>query len=57
MVNEFDHHVDASDPTASHAEWNLITRNTQLVVSGVYYWSVENLDTGDVQVGKLVIIM
>jgi len=57
LVRELEHHVETTDPTASHAEWDMITRNTQLVVSGVYYWSVENLDTGDVQIGKLVVIM
>ena len=44
------------DPLASHASWDLITRNTQLVVSGIYYWTVEDND-GDVQIGKLVVIM
>ena len=57
LVREFEHHADITDPTASHTQWDMITRNTQLVVSGVYYWSVENLDGGDVQVGKLVVIM
>jgi hypothetical protein len=34
----------------------LISRNTQAVVSGIYLFSVENLDTGEEQVGKFVII-
>ena len=40
----------------THAEWNMITRNTQMVVSGLYYWTVESSD-GEVQMGKLAIIM
>ncbi|MEW5796052.1 MAG: hypothetical protein AB1772_06785 [Candidatus Zixiibacteriota bacterium] len=36
--------------------WDLITRNTQQVVSGLYYWTVED-DKGNMQVGKLAIIM
>lgn len=36
--------------------WNLLTRNTQMVVSGLYYWSVEDYD-GRTQVGNLAIIM
>ena len=56
LVREIVHDKDISDPTASHDEWNLITRNTQAVVSGLYYWTVEAED-GSVQIGKLVIIM
>lgn len=36
--------------------WDLITRNTQQVVSGMYYWTVED-ETGNVQMGKLAIVM
>jgi hypothetical protein len=56
LVREIDHNMDPSDPNASHETWNLITRNTQLVVSGLYYWTVEAND-GATQIGKLVIIM
>ena len=69
LVREIDHDMhpdydsdttnngDPINPNASHATWDLITRNTQLVVSGLYYWTVENKITGEVQMGKLVIIM
>ncbi|MEW6051584.1 MAG: hypothetical protein AB1644_11075 [Candidatus Zixiibacteriota bacterium] len=56
MVREIFHDLPTSDPTASHETWDLITRNTQLVVSGIYYWTVEAAD-GSTQIGKLVIIM
>jgi len=56
LIREFPHDVDPLDYLANHATWDLINRNSQLVVSGLYYWSVED-DSGDVQVGKLVIIM
>jgi hypothetical protein len=56
LVKEIDHRVDQSDPLYSHDKWDLITRNTQLVVSGLYYWTVED-EKGNVQIGKLVIIM
>ncbi len=42
------------DPTV--ACWDLITRNTQLAVSGIYYWTVDD-QKGNVQIGKLVLIM
>jgi hypothetical protein len=61
LVRELDHDVD--DPPLDRPCfeetidcWNLITRNTQLVVSGLYYWTVES-PNGDVQIGKVVIIM
>ncbi len=56
LVREIKHNAQRDDPLASHASWNLITRNTQLVVSGIYYWTVEDTD-GEVQIGKLVVIM
>ncbi|MEW5993978.1 MAG: hypothetical protein AB1744_06240, partial [Candidatus Zixiibacteriota bacterium] len=56
LVREIEHDMDPADPNASHDTWNMITRNTQLVVSGLYYWTVEEPD-GETQIGKLVIIM
>ncbi len=52
-----DNNSDPINPNASHATWDLITRNTQAAVSGLYYWTVENRLTGEIQMGKLVIIM
>jgi hypothetical protein len=49
-----EHDPDASE--ATYAEWDLISRNTQAVVSGIYLFSVEDKDTGENQVGKFVII-
>jgi hypothetical protein len=49
-----DQEPDASE--ATYAEWDLISRNTQAVVSGIYLFSVENKDTGEEQIGKFVII-
>ncbi|MEW6412378.1 MAG: hypothetical protein AB1483_07880 [Candidatus Zixiibacteriota bacterium] len=56
LVRELEHDVNPYDPTASHETWNLITRNTQMVASGLYYWTVESPGR-ETQVGKLVIIM
>ena len=55
LVRRFEHDKDPSDPTSSHDTWDLITRNTQAVVSGIYYWTVQD-DNGKTQIGKLVII-
>ena len=45
-----------SDPLSNHDTWDLITRNSQQAVSGLYYWTVED-DDGNTQIGKLVLIM
>lgn len=56
LVRRIEHDVPAESPNASHDTWSLISRNSQLVVSGLYYWTVESpgLKT---QIGKLSIIM
>ncbi len=56
LIRELDHDVPPEDPTASHETWNLITRNTQMITSGLYYWTVES-PGGETQIGKLVVIM
>jgi len=56
LVREIVHNIPAENPIASHDTWDLITRNTQLAVSGLYYWTIEAPD-GEVQIGKLVLIM
>ncbi|MDX9857011.1 MAG: hypothetical protein RBT76_04435 [candidate division Zixibacteria bacterium] len=56
LVRQFEHDMDPSDPNAMHDEWDLITRNTQMVVSGIYYFTVEE-PNGRTQIGKIVIIM
>jgi hypothetical protein len=55
LVREWEHDMDPNDPASSHDEWDLISRNTQRVVSGIYYWTVAEPD-GKTQIGKLVII-
>lgn len=42
--------------TISEDCWDLITRNTQQAVSGMYYWTVEDRE-GNIEIGKLVIIL
>jgi hypothetical protein len=54
LVKELEHNKSESDPTAGYESWNLISRNLQAVVSGVYLYSVESAE--ETQVGKFVII-
>lgn len=56
LVREIVHNEPPGSARENHDEWNLITRNTQMVVSGLYYWTVEAPD-GRVQMGKLAIVM
>ncbi len=61
MIREIDHpstfYPDGGCPQTAHqACWDMITRNTQQVVSGLYYWTVED-NFGNIQIGKLAIIM
>jgi len=60
LVREFVHPNIAPPPgcpTTLHEDcWELITRNSQQVVSGLYYWTVED-EAGNIQMGKLAIIM
>ena len=56
LVREIKHDMDPADPMSNLDYWDLITRNSQQPVSGLYYWTVED-DKGNTQVGKLVIIL
>lgn len=56
LVKTIEHNMSPDDPNSSYDEWDLITRNTQMVVSGLYYWTVE-ADGRETQIGKLAIIM
>ncbi|MFH1686198.1 MAG: hypothetical protein ABIE70_01595 [bacterium] len=55
LVRRIDHNLSDADPLSNHATWNLISRNHQLVVTGLYYWTVESPGR-PTQIGKLVII-
>jgi hypothetical protein len=54
LVRTIEHNKDKNDPTATYDSWDLISRNTQAVVSGIYLYSVES--GGKNQIGKFVII-
>ena len=55
LIREIEHDYPKDSPRSMHERWDLVTRNTQMVVSGIYYWSVES-EYGS-QLGKIVIIM
>nr|MBN2277043.1 hypothetical protein [candidate division Zixibacteria bacterium] len=55
LIRVIDHDVPPDHPQSSHERWDMITRNTQMVASGIYYYSVES-EFGN-QIGTIVIIM
>jgi len=54
LVRELDHNYPDGGPQSMHDTWDLITRNTQRVVTGIYYFVVES--STRTQIGKFVII-
>ncbi len=49
-------HPGPETTSQSSASWRLISRDVQAVVSGIYLFSVEEPASGNVQVGKFVVI-
>jgi hypothetical protein len=56
LIRQFEHNTAPNSPESMHDSWDLVTRNIQLIVSGIYFWTVEEPD-GKVQMGKFVVIM
>ena len=54
LVQEIDHYYPDAGPGSQEETWNMISKNTQSVTTGVYIWSVHSDKTD--QLGKLVII-
>ncbi len=54
LVKQIEHYYPQGGPAAQEDEWDLISKNTQAVVTGIYLWTVES-DMGE-QIGKIVII-
>ncbi|MDD4051085.1 MAG: hypothetical protein PHR28_04180 [candidate division Zixibacteria bacterium] len=54
LVQEIDHYYPNGGPGSQEETWNMISRNTQSITSGIYIWSVHSDKTD--QLGKLVII-
>ncbi len=50
------HDKAPGDPSSMHDTWDVISRNLQVVVSGIYYFVIET-PNGQTQLGKIVVIM
>lgn len=48
--------IEHNDPTKGYEDWNLVSRVGQAIASEIYLFTVEDHNTGKVQVGKFVVI-
>jgi hypothetical protein len=48
--------IDHDDPTKGFADWNLTSTVGQAISSGIYLYTVEDKNSGEVQVDKFVVI-
>ncbi len=56
LIANLQHRVAANGGRSSREPWNMLTINDQSIASGVYLYTVENLETGKVTVDKFVVI-
>jgi len=54
LIRVLEHYYPEGGPASMHDSWDMITRNTQLVESGIYYYVIES--EGRTQIGKFVIL-
>jgi len=54
LIRKIEHDEPVGSATASTERFNMITRNTQALVSSLYYWIVVSVNS--TQIGKLVVI-
>ncbi|MEE9441503.1 MAG: hypothetical protein V3V99_02400, partial [candidate division Zixibacteria bacterium] len=54
LVRYIKHFRPDGGPGSQEETWNVISRNTQAIMTGIYIWHVRS-DMGD-QIGKLVIM-
>ncbi|MCK5126325.1 MAG: hypothetical protein KAR42_08710 [candidate division Zixibacteria bacterium] len=54
LIKEIKHYCPGGGPSSQEETWNVISRNTQAIVTGIYLWSVRS-EMGE-QIGKLVIM-
>lgn len=56
LVGELVKTIDHDDPVSGQVSWDILTDRQRAIASGLYVFAVEDLATGEVQRGKLVII-
>ncbi len=48
--------LQRDDASTGQVAWDMLSENTRALAPGLYVYAVENLDTGETQTGKLVIL-
>jgi hypothetical protein len=56
LVGDLVQTLHHDDPVLGQREWDLLSSYGRVIATGLYIYVVEDLDTGEVQRGKLVII-
>ena len=56
LVGELVQTLHHDDPVDGKHEWNILSEPVRAIASGLYIYVVEDLATGEIQRGKLVII-
>ncbi len=56
LAGDFVAGIEHNDPVRGFENWNLTSDQGQAVASGLYFFTVKDLQNGKVQVGKLVVI-
>ncbi len=56
LTGDYIARIDHRDPVRGYENWNLTSDQGQAIASGLYLFTVEDIRTGDVQVGKFVVI-
>lgn len=56
LAGDFVSTISHNDPSHGYEDWNLTSDIGQAISSGIYLFTVEDLNSGNVQVGKFVVI-
>jgi len=56
VAGDFVAEIFHDNPARGYEDWNLTSYVDQAIASGIYMFSVEDDITGDVQIGKFVVI-
>jgi hypothetical protein len=56
LAGDFVSKIFHSNPLLGYEDWNLTSDIGQAISSGIYLFTVEDLNTGKIQVGKFVVI-
>lgn len=56
LAGDFISNINHNNPSQGYEDWNLTSDVGQAIASGIYLFTVEDLNTGEIQVGKFIVI-